>query len=117
MEFSQRPAHSTLPGAHGFMPAVPPPAHRAYAAAATDSQQQQQQFYTHQLQLNLHHSPDAFAAVPRRLPSVSELLESQGSAQQAAVAALLPQDPAYAPAPSPYSLAATQKPYAIDVPA
>ncbi|KAJ2798344.1 hypothetical protein H4S07_005715, partial [Coemansia furcata] len=85
MEFSQRPAHSTThPGAHGFMTAVPPPAHRAYAAP--DSQQQQQQtFYAtssymhHQQQ---QHAGDVYSAASRRLPSVSELLVSPSTAQQ-----------------------------------
>ncbi|KAJ2885805.1 hypothetical protein H4R27_001096 [Coemansia aciculifera] len=119
MEFSQRPAHSTtLPGAHGFMAAAPPPAHRAYAAP--DSQQQQQTFYAtssymhHQQQ---QHAGDVYAAASRRLPSVSELLVSQGAAQQQAVAGHLARDSAPYAAPAAYSPASIQqKPFGIDVP-
>ncbi|KAJ1885871.1 hypothetical protein GGI01_003682 [Coemansia sp. RSA 376] len=118
MEFSQRPTHSTThPGAHGFMAAAPPPAHRAYAAP--DSQQQQTFYatspYMHQQQQQ--HAGDVYSAASRRLPSVSELLVSQGAAQQQVVAGHLARDSAPYAAPAAYSPASIpQKPFGIDVP-
>ncbi|KAJ1785680.1 hypothetical protein LPJ59_006091 [Coemansia sp. RSA 2399] len=66
MEFSQRPAHPAIPGAHRMMAApAPVPAHYQYVPDAP------QPHYTHP-------STDTmYSPAPCRLPSVSELLVSQ----------------------------------------
>ncbi|KAI8321444.1 hypothetical protein GQ54DRAFT_304786 [Martensiomyces pterosporus] len=117
MEFSQRPAHSTLPGAHGFMAASP--AHYQYSADsqpahyATSPYSQQQ-------------ANDTYPITPRRLPSVSELLTPQDSQQVAGYAPQLMQidrqqqqqhnsATGYTGSGS-YSVVESQKPFGIDVP-
>ncbi|KAJ1721520.1 hypothetical protein LPJ61_006035 [Coemansia biformis] len=87
MEFSQRPAHAPLSGAHGFItaavgaPPPPPSAHAHYAYPGQDSPQPVYSAAAAYAQPAQHQpSADSYAGVARRLPSVSELLVTPDSA-------------------------------------
>ncbi|KAJ1957403.1 hypothetical protein GGI12_005036 [Dipsacomyces acuminosporus] len=132
MEFSHRPAHSNLPGAHGPMSASP--AHYQYS---TDSQPANHYatspYAHHQHQASLGAPTSVSEAypitAPRRLPSVSELLTPHDTQQVAGYAPQLmqidhqqqqqqqqQQSTAAGYSNSSYAVVDSQKPFGIDVP-
>ncbi|KAJ2780591.1 hypothetical protein GGI15_003485 [Coemansia interrupta] len=132
MEFSQRPAHSTFSGAHSYMPAAaPPPAHHQYLLASKGGSANQP-LYTQRNAAASASANEAYPGAPRRLPSVSELLISPDTVQQAAVAGHASRDLALLSmqqhkystnatgvfgTSSAYPAAESQMAYGIDVPA
>ncbi|KAJ1853381.1 hypothetical protein LPJ73_002659 [Coemansia sp. RSA 2703] len=100
MEFSQRPAHSTLSGAYSYISAAAPaPAHYQYPSASKGDTANQQLYAAVSPTGYAQHSAvvsapanESYTGAPRRLPSVSELLISQEAIQQAAVAGHVSRD-------------------------
>ncbi|KAJ2452674.1 hypothetical protein EV183_002733 [Coemansia sp. RSA 2336] len=131
MEFSQRPAHQPLSGAHGFITAAAAPASTHYYVGQDAPRQV---YYSAPAYAPPPHHPqqqpstDIYAGSPRRLPSVSELLVSPDTPQNAAAVQPSPNSAprfdrsvqqgyaAAAYAQPAYPVTGTPKGYAIDVP-